>query len=146
GRAHHYVDPVAAASNSKLRELLKELFAPYLVNGQSRIDVTGDIVEVAPRAVTPLALVFHELATNSTKYGALSSEEGRVTLALERDEAEGVARFTWTETGGPEPKQPGAGGFGSQLMDMSINGQLRGRLERKWLPGGLVVEIEVPFE
>ena len=146
GRAHHYVDPVAAASNSKLRELLNELFAPYLVNGQGRIDVTGDIVEVAPRAVTPLALVFHELATNSTKYGALSDEQGRVTLALERDEAEGIARFTWIESGGPETQEPGAGGFGSQLMDMSITGQLRGRLERKWLPEGLVVEIEVPFD
>ena len=146
GRAHHYVDPVAAASSSKLRELLKELFAPYVVNGQSRIEVTGDIVEVAPRAVTPLALVFHELATNSTKYGALSDEQGRVTLALERDEVEEAARFTWTEKGGPTAEQPGAGGFGSQLMDMSITGQLRGKLERKWLPEGLVVEIEVPLD
>lgn len=146
GRAHHYVDPVAAASNSNLRELVSELFAPYVVNGQSRIAVTGDIVEVAPRAVTPLALVFHELATNSTKYGALSNEQGKVTLELEHDEAGAAARFTWTETGGPPPKQPGTGGFGSQLMDMSITGQLRGKLERKWLPAGLVVELELPLE
>lgn len=146
GRAHRYVDPVAAASSSKLRDLLDELFAPYFTAGESRIDVTGDAIEVNPKAVTPLALVFHELATNSAKYGALSAEEGRINLVLECDEGEGIARFTWTESGGPVPDGPGNAGFGSQLMDMSISGQLRGKIERKWLTGGLVVGLEVPLD
>jgi PAS domain S-box-containing protein len=146
GRAHRYVDPVAAASSSKLRDLLDELFAPYFTDGESRIEVVGDGIDISPRAVTPLALVFHELATNSAKYGALSAEQGRIHLALERDEEAGLVRFTWTESGGPAPDETASAGFGSQLMDMSISGQLKGKLGRKWLPSGLVVELEVPFD
>src|SRR5690606_30944634 len=52
GRAHRYVDPVAAASSSKLRDLLDELFAPYFTDGESRIEVTGHVIDISPRAVT----------------------------------------------------------------------------------------------
>jgi two-component sensor histidine kinase len=88
-------------------------------------------------------LLFHELATNATKYGALLRDDGRIGLDISTGEPTIVLR--WSETGGPPVTAPSAiMGFGSQLVEMSAVRQLGGTVTREWLPEGLVMTIEVP--
>ena len=141
GRAHDFVRPAGGDTRGSLRGLLDVLFAPY---GSDRIRVDGDESAIAPRAATPLALVFHELATNSAKYGALSADGGQVTLDV-TDQPEQV-NLLWRESGGPAPRNtqnPDGAGFGSRLVEMSVTGQLGGSWERRFEPEGLVVELTV---
>lgn len=143
GRAHDYVRPHSAQSRrdtppDSLHGLLVDLFEPY-----ERVRVTGGDVAIDDRSATPLALVFHELATNATKYGALSVETGEVLLDV--DPGDERVRLTWTERGGPPVVAPGPStGFGTQLVELSAVRQLGGEIRRDWRPDGLVVEVEIP--
>src|ERR1700743_2110941 len=71
-----------------------------------RIDVTGAELEVMPSAILPLTLVLNELCTNAAKYGALSNDSGRVSLAWQADLAGAQLIFTWVESGGPPVSPP----------------------------------------
>src|SRR5690606_25689994 len=123
GRAHDYVRPIEGARGSSLHGILHDLFLPYGAGEHSRVAIKGADAEIAVRSATPLALVFHELATNSAKYGALSSETGRVELTS-TDQGEHL-QLHWVERGGPELHgTPATEGFGSRLVEMSIRGQL----------------------
>jgi PAS domain S-box-containing protein len=148
GRAHDFVRPHSPHSRPHLAQdslvgLLQELFAPYQAEPGERIEVTGDDVLIDDRAATPLALLFHELATNASKYGALSIDRGRVSLAVTRDGGE--VELTWREVGGPVVTAPAsAGGFGTQLVELSAVRQLGGTVERAWRAEGLEVTVRVP--
>ncbi|MXP26303.1 PAS domain-containing protein [Altererythrobacter indicus] len=141
GRAHDFVRPAQHAADGKLQGLLEELFAPYGTDEYARIKVTGDEVKIGSRAVTPLALVFHELATNSAKYGALSIEEGLIDLEI-IDEGDMVS-LLWREKDAPPGELKTAEGFGSRLIDMSVSGQLAGSWNRRWEGTGLFVELHL---
>ena len=141
GRAHDYVRPAGADHRNSLLGLLGDLFSPYASGGNTRVRVVGDDCPIAARAATPLALVFHELATNSAKYGALSEEEGTVELTID-DHGERLL-LHWTERGGPPPSGAFADGFGSRLVEMSVTGQLGGSWERRFEPEGMVCELVV---
>jgi PAS domain S-box-containing protein len=148
GRAHDFVRPHSpnsrpSAQQDSLHGLLDDLFAPYQRAGADRIRVIGEDIAVDDRSATPLALLFHELATNATKYGALSVDEGVVTVEIRpgRDEA----TLCWTEHGGPAVTPPDqSAGFGSQLVELAAVRQLGGRVEREWRPAGLAVTVAVP--
>ncbi len=150
GRAHDFVRPHSPqsrplAAQDSLHGLLEQLFAPYQsrVGDRARITVTGTDLVVDDRAATPLALLFHELATNATKYGALSLSGGTVTLDVGTRDAE--VTMTWREQGGPA--LTGASehvGFGTQLIELSAVRQLGGTIERDWQPGGLTVTLHAP--
>ena len=141
GRAHDYVRPAGADHRNSLLGLLGDLFSPYSSGGAGRVRVVGDDAPIAARAATPLALVFHELATNSAKYGALSEENGAVQLTIEDHGDKLLLR--WVERGGPPPSSSMADGFGSRLVEMSITGQLGGSWERRFEPEGMVCELFV---
>jgi PAS domain S-box-containing protein len=142
GRAHEFVRPDDKAKSGNLRGLLEKLFAPYGSGEGARVKVTGDDFAINSRMATPLALVFHELATNSAKYGALATSDGTVSLKV----ADGgkTVKLTWRESGGKKVKQPVKEGFGSRLVDMSVSGQLGGSWERRFDDDGLVVELKLP--
>lgn len=148
GRAHDFVRPhsaqsLPATSPSSLLGLLGELFRPYQQDGAARIAVIGDDVRIDDRSATPLALLFHELATNATKYGALSNDTGQVTVNIAPQDNQ--VCLIWTETGGPPIEAaPDGSGFGSQLIEMSAVRQLGGTVSRDWLHAGLVVTTCVP--
>ncbi|MEG3144475.1 PAS domain-containing protein [Sphingomonas sp. RT2P30] len=148
GRAHDFVRPHSANSQPAARQdslagLLAELFAPYQEAGSTRLVVEGEDVAIDDRSATPLALLFHELATNATKYGALSVPDGRVSVTSEQDGDMRLLR--WRERGGPTVKQPeNASGFGTQLIELSAVRQLGGNVQREWRPEGLDVTIRVP--
>lgn len=142
GRAHDYVRPVEGRKGDRLAGLLSDLMAAYDDGSGERVRISGDDCAIGPRAATPLALVFHELATNSAKYGALSTEKGRIDLRI--DAQDGNVRIDWRESGGPVLEQ-GEAGFGSRLVDMAVQGQLGGTLDRDWRPEGLVARFQLPL-
>ena len=131
GRAHDFVRPHSDRSRRAVGPataftMLREIFAPYGEAGGERVRIVGEDLAIDDRSATPLALVFHELATNAAKYGALSTPDGKVVL-------------TGTVDGAPAET-----GFGSILAQVSVEGQLGGRLSRSWSRGGLEVEVRAP--
>lgn len=146
GRAHDYVRPLGGRHGDRLVGLLRDLLRPYDEAGRERVIFTGDDCPLGERAATPLALVFHELATNSAKYGALSTRDGTVTITTTRDPATGTMRIDWLEQGGPPPSAEGPEGFGSRLVQLAVEGQLRGSIERHWHDSGLAAKVIVPLD
>lgn len=148
GRAHEFVRPHSEASQPQvgritLLGMLAELLAAYPALDEGRLTLTGQDVDVDDRGATPIALVFHELATNASKYGALSVPEGRVTI---QSRCEGdLLKLDWRETGGPRVAEPPQHqGFGTKLADISVRQQLGGEIERHWDAEGLQVIVTVP--
>ncbi len=139
GRAHDFVRATSGTARDSLHGFLAELFAPYGTGDRSRVRISGHDCPVGSRAATPLALVFHELATNSAKYGALASDHGGVELTL--TESGDKIHLTWAEHGGKPPTESREPGFGSRLVEMSITGQLGGSWERRFEPTGMVAEL-----
>jgi PAS domain S-box-containing protein len=147
GRAHEFVRPHSSHSApqrfpERLHGVIREILAPYPALAEGRIRIEGDDVDVDDRGATPLALLVHELATNASKYGALSVPAGEVRVTT-RD-SDGNVELRWQESGGPAiagpPKQTG---FGTMLSELSIVQQLGGTIDREWLPGGLAVTATV---
>lgn len=148
-RAHEFVRPHSEVSRPTvgamtLHAFLEALFRPYAANdGSPRVVVSGDDARFDDQAATSVALLFHELATNAAKYGALASAEGLVALTTAVQDDRFV--LTWREQGGPPVvSPPERQGFGSSLATISVEGQLGGRLERNWLTEGLVVVADLP--
>jgi PAS domain S-box-containing protein len=149
GRAHDFVRPHSADSAPRVGQgqghlwgILDQIFAPYRGADGARILLSGDDPRIDDRSATPLALLFHELATNAAKYGALSVADGRVHIHVETHN--GDVRIAWREEGGPVVKPVGAEGFGSRLMTLSVERQLGGRIERDWQPDGLRISLAIP--
>ncbi len=147
--AHEFVRPHTDRSRPTLGSLtlhgfLADLFRPYAdEDGVSRVVVGGEDADFDDQAATSVALLFHELATNAAKYGALSVDEGRVRLDTQRRGDRFV--LTWAEEGGPPPRTgPRPTGFGSSLAEASVEGQLGGTLTREWRPEGLKVVADLP--
>lgn len=154
GRAHDFVQPVDNKKGESLHGLLRELMKPYIEAGDDRVIVVGDGVTIGVRSATPLALVFHEFATNAAKYGALSVPEGTVSVSLTRNASgDGDDEFViveWQENGGPQPdvNEDGAAtheGFGTRLIEMTVTSQLRGQLVREMRPKGFLARLTIPL-
>jgi two-component sensor histidine kinase len=146
GNAHELVRPLLGEQKKAtcLADLLAVLLGAYDDNGTigDRIRVAAPDVPVGEGSVTTLALVVHELATNSLKYGALSRAAGRLDVSCAADESEVV--ITWTETGGPPlAVARGQPGFGSKLVQRSITGQLNGSITFDWPVGGLIATLRM---
>lgn len=146
GRAHDLVRPLPSGQGDAalLADLLSVLLAPYDDMGafKGRIRVAVERMGIGESAATGLALVIHELATNSMKYGALSVPVGTLDVSSVADGEDIV--LTWLEHGGPEVRKPeGAGGFGSKLVQRSVAGQLGGAIDYDWEESGLIVTLRM---
>jgi len=146
GRAHDLVRPLPGEQGKAalLGDLLSVLLAPYdetaAFAGRIRVAVTR--MGVGERTATTLAMVIHELATNSVKYGALSCASGLLDISSRTDGAD--ICLIWAESGGPPvTKHPELKGFGSRLIARSVSGQLGGNLEYDWQESGLVVTVRM---
>ena len=146
-RAHHLTladmagDPGEGATT--LKDLLHAIVAPHEESSSSRIRIDGCDVPVSARALPSLALLFHELATNAAKYGALSPNGGKLAIAINTDDE--TLGVRWVETApAMQSGTPAREGFGSHLEKASIKG-LRGTIERDWRPEGLAIKIRFPL-
>ncbi len=142
GRAQDFVRPLTEERGEDLRGLLDVLMAPYAEGERHQVEVEGVTAPIGMRAATPIALIFHELATNSAKYGALSKEGGTVRITL--TEGKDTIGIVWTESGGPDVSEPASEGFGTRLLRMSVESQLDGSIKREWNDSGLVVRLVLP--
>lgn len=147
--AHSLTLPQAdgAPASISLHGLLRQVLAAYdHSEGEAKtsLHVSGDDIALNPGAVTALALLVYELATNAVKYGALGAIGGRVTIRTAR--AGDRLTFAWTETGGPPPAPPSHEGFGSVLTRATIEHQLGGVFDRNWSAGGLEVTMTLPLD
>lgn len=146
GRAHDLVRHVPGEAESKtalMGDLLAVLLAPYdgIAVGD-RVHIAVPDIGVGETAVTTLALIIHELATNSIKYGALSVENG--TVELTGDLAQGYVTMIWREQGGPPVTAPQAPlGYGSKLLSQSVTGQFGGSIAFDWSPEGAAVTMRM---
>lgn len=149
GRAHDLVRPVPGQTENAalLADLMSILLNPYDDLGafSGRIRVAAPRIGIGEGAATDLALVIHELATNSLKYGALSCASGLLDLTCTVVEDEVV--MVWTERGGPAVTPPNdALGFGSRLLDRIVTRKLRGSIAYQWNPEGLIATVRVRTE
>ncbi|UIJ74156.1 sensor histidine kinase [Aurantimonas sp. HBX-1] len=149
GRAHDLVRPLASGQGTAalLGDLLTVLLAPYEDLGafSGRIRVAVPRMGVGEKAATTLSLIIHELATNSLKYGALSTDTGILDLSGTTEEDD--VTLIWTERGGPSVEAPeSAEGYGSKLVRRSVAGQLGGTIDYDWSDEGVVVKLALNGE
>lgn len=144
GRAHDLVRPLPGHEGKAalLADLLAVLLAPYDDLGafSGRIRISVPRMGVGEKAATTLALVLHELATNSLKYGSLSSETG--TLDVSCPSPDGQLVIVWTERGGPPVTAPeGRPGYGSTLATRAMSEQFRGTIQCDWPLAGAIITL-----
>ena len=132
-----------------LREMIDQILQPFDLNdpGFPRLSVEGDDVRLQPKAALTLAMVFHELATNAAKHGALSSDAaGQIDIAWQIEAApQGERmRLRWQESGGPPVTPSGRKGFGSRLIEHGLGQELDGEARLDYEPAGVVCQIVMP--
>ena len=128
---------------SDLQDLIARVLQPYLLNNPERVRMFGPKVPLSPRLAVVLSMIVHEIATNATKYGALSNDSGTVALDWEiiEDSTGRQLRLIWTEAGGPLVTAPVQRGFGSRLIERSARDQLGGEATVDFLPRGVVYTV-----
>jgi two-component sensor histidine kinase len=127
-----------------LRAVIEQELMPYRRETNDRIAVKGPAVSVPARGVINLGLVIHELVTNAAKYGALSVSEGRLEVSwavTPTSDGETELHLHWHESDGPAVQEPQRRGFGSRLIERTIEGELNGRAKLHFLPTGLRAEF-----
>jgi light-regulated signal transduction histidine kinase (bacteriophytochrome) len=128
---------------ASLVRLIEAELAPYHGAARARFRIMGEDVLVSPEAYTILALVMHELATNSAKYGSLSARAGSVEITLART-AFGDLALNWRESGGPPVTAPTRRGFGSTIITRSIPHDLHGEAEVRYKLTGIEADFLIP--
>ncbi|MFL5295338.1 MAG: sensor histidine kinase [Phenylobacterium sp.] len=123
---------------ASLQEVAERALKPFAGQVSGQVMIHGPQVWLQPGAALTMALVFHELATNAVKYGALSVERGRVDLAWSHAPGDETLGLRWAESGGPPVTPPTRRGFGSRLIERALRGELRGAAELTYAPEGLV--------
>jgi PAS domain S-box-containing protein len=130
-------------TGAELRDLIAKEFAPYGKGDGTRLAVEGPALVLEPSTAQTIAVVFHELATNAVKYGALSVSKGRIGISWGPPEI-GRLVLRWTETGGPALSPPTRKGFGTSVMTSMIH-QAKGQIRFDWHSNGLACEIKLPI-
>ena len=130
-----------------LAELIDAHLVPFAAGNKSRLVVGGPHIELGPDAAQSIGLAFHELATNASKYGALSVPEGVVTIKWRYTDAERRGlRVEWSESGGPKVSEPTRTGFGSIVIQRTVAQSLNGEVTHEFRPEGVFWAIELPIE
>ena len=127
-----------------VRDLIERVLAPFRERNSDRIRISGPNTALDVRKSLSLAMAVHELSTNAVKYGALSNEDGRVSLdwELTEDDTGRWLKFHWRESGGPAVQPPGPKGFGSMLIERALEAD-NGKAQVDFDPAGLICVLEV---
>jgi two-component sensor histidine kinase/PAS domain-containing protein len=119
-------------SNAGLEEVVARALQAFC---PAQLSISGDDLEISPRQTLALSMALHELATNATKYGALSRAGGRVSVRWEKDGDK--LRLDWEESGGPAVSPPAHKGFGSRLIERLLASELGGEVKLDYDPDGV---------
>ena len=107
-----------------------------------QIKVDGDHIQIKPTASTLMILILHELFSNASKYGALTTEVGTVEISWKK--VDGGVDFQWRERGGPEVKPPTTTGLGHRIINSAFGHELGGRTKYNYAPEGISVNLHLP--
>ncbi len=121
---------------AKIDDVVRSALTAHVSATDSRVELSGDPVVLPAQAVLSLSLIIHELATNATKYGALSNEEGHINVAWR--EVPGRVEFRWIEMKGPPVIAPSRKGFGSRLIQGAFPSAFNPELKFEFEATGLV--------
>ena len=144
----HSIIVDGTSTPARLRDLIESQVQPYVPDTGDCLEVEGEPVLLTAERARALGLVLHELATNASKYGALSVAEGKVRIGWARVSEEGhdFVDIRWEESGGPAVTPPERTGFGSKLIE-SLLGKSDGSFANMdYLPGGVQVHMRVGLE
>ncbi len=136
-----------AWAGASVRDLVTEHVRAHQGSDDSRFHLAGPNVRVSPKAAVALGMALGELATNAAKYGALSAEEGQVSVSWEilASDSEPRLRLVWQERGGPSVSPPSRRGFGSRLIERGLSHELGGSARLAFDTAGASCEIEFPL-
>jgi two-component sensor histidine kinase len=130
----------ADKSGCDIRDLLISELGPY---GHIRFTLNGDRLFLPAKLAVTLSLMFHELATNASKYGAFSAPRG--LLQVSWTVSDGRLTITWDETEGPSVDKVSAPGFGTKLLKSALSA-FDGKTEISYLKSGLhcIMQCRIP--
>jgi two-component sensor histidine kinase len=128
----------------QMADIARESLEHFLVEDKRRVLLKGPLVALDPKSAVALGIVFHELATNAVKHGALSNDSGTVSVSWSLTDGQAVA-LQWQENGGPEVSPPSRAGFGSRLVKLELTHELNGDVELIYDKSGLKVAMEFPL-
>lgn len=144
-RAHELLSE-ASWDGASLADVIERTLHVHVAEGDRRnVILSGPAVRLGPNAAVTLNMVFHELATNASKYGALSTPDGQVDVAWSLAASGEAIMLDWRESGGPAVSPPGRRGFGSRLIERGLTREMGGEAQMSFLPGGLWCHIRLPI-
>ena len=126
-----------------LRHLLESEAGAYLGARAGRVRMEGPDVALDPKAFATLALVVHEMMTNSAKYGALADSTGQVQVIWRLDPGASLV-IDWKESGGPPVQPPSRRGFGTTIIERSVPFDLKGDAEIRFDLLGVQARFVIP--
>ena len=130
-------------TNASLSETLRSATEPF-DQGGGRFKMSGPEIKITSGSVIALAMTLNELCTNTTKFGSLSTIEGRVDIVWSIEGE--LFRFQWIETNGPPiTEQPSHRSFGTRMMT-SLGGQMNGTVDLDYRTSGFVYSLDFPLE
>jgi len=140
--ATHNLLTASTWTGADLKDVLLIELRPH---GANQYKLEGPAVRLSAQEALTFGLVFHELATNAAKYGALSSPDGCVQVYWSVEPSEPPRlKLEWREHGGPPVDQsPRRTGFGSRLIARSVRADLGGKAELSFESKGLVCTIDI---
>jgi two-component sensor histidine kinase len=124
-----------------LPDLIRDQLLPGAVD-ETRITAWGPPVHLQAQLALHVAFMLHELGTNASKYGALSTTKGRVTISW--SVADTVLRLRWEERCGPVARAPATRGFGRTLIEQSAKGE-GGDAQMSIEAEGVIWNINLPL-
>ena len=135
-------------AGAALKDVLALELEPFVGEHRNRFTATGSDIDLPPRMAVVVGMIFHELATNAAKYGALSIPFGRVAVnwCVATESSQRVLQVEWIERGGPPVTQPLHRGFGSRLIEQATTQQLNGRAELRFAAEGLTCRLDLPLD
>ena len=129
---------------ASLRELLLAELEPYRGENAARFAMDGKDVELSPQLSLALGFVFHELATNAAKFGALSASTGRVEIDWQTGDDR--LRLHWSESGGPRVDLPSRRGMGSRVIERGLGHEFDSQARIDFDPSGVKCSIDVALK
>lgn len=126
-----------------IEALVRTQLASFAEMTDANLEIAGPHLRLKPEAAQPLGLALHELATNATKYGALSVPGGRLSVTWRRESDPPRLRMEWRERGGPPVEPPQSKGFGYQLIDWMVASALDGTVSLDFAREGLVWTLDM---
>jgi PAS domain S-box-containing protein len=129
----------------QIAELTRNQFSQLEEEARERIAVSGDFLEINPRAAESYGLALHELSANALAHGALSAPEGKVDLSFRLDREGKLYTLTWRETGGPIVTGPARSGFGGTVLTRMAPLAIQGESALDFTPEGLRYRLSAPL-